>query len=39
MSPWFPFVLCFAAAAVLAIIAAALRGMGYDVGGEWGEDE
>lgn len=39
MNPWFPFVLCFAVTAFLAISAAALRGMGYDVGADWSEDE
>lgn len=38
-NPWFLFVLCFATAAVLAIAAAALRGMGYDIGSDRSEDE
>ena len=39
MNPWLLFVLCFFATSFTAIVAAALRGLNYDVGREWGEDE
>lgn len=39
MNPWLLFVLCFFITAFLAIVAAALRSAGYDVGREWGEDQ
>jgi hypothetical protein len=35
---WMPFFLVFGTAIAFALAATALRGMGYDVGREWGED-
>jgi ABC-type uncharacterized transport system permease subunit len=39
MNPWLAFIVCFFVTAFVGIAAAALKGMGYAVGPEDGEEQ